>query len=83
MQEESESGVEDEDEDEGLIAVVPPAIQEGEEMTTVGVSTVALSSSPDHSPPGSINEEALEVGTEKGIACKYMYALVLLVWFTK
>ncbi len=39
-------------------------------MATVGASTVSLSSSPDHSPPGSINEEAFEVGTEKGISCK-------------
>ena len=47
-----------------------------EESTTVGMAAVALSSSPiqegeEENKLGAIPEEALEVGTEKGIACKY------------
>ena len=49
---------------------------QGEESTTVGMAAVALSSSPvqdgeEGDKLGAIPEEALEVGTEKGIACKF------------
>ncbi len=58
-------------EDEPITILAPP-INQGEEPATVGVSTVSLSSSPvgGEGELEAIPEEALEVGTEKGIACK-------------
>ncbi len=61
----------DDDDDEAIMILAPPT-NHGEEPATVGVSTVSLSSSPvgGEGELEAIPEEALEVGTEKGIACK-------------
>ena len=59
--------------DQPIMMVAMPT--QGEESATVGVSVAALSSSPvggEGEVLGAIPEEALEVGTEKGIACKYV-----------